>query len=329
MSSVQSKSNVGRSKRFQILSLDGGGIKALFSAAVLAAIEDDLNIHIDDHFDLIAGTSAGGIIAIGLGLGMRPREIVDFYLNEGSAIFPKCFGLKSLQHWFFRKYSPKPLEEALKKCFGNKHFGESHKRLVIPSFNLDENSVYLFRTAHHKRLARDYKVPAWKVAVATSAAPTFFPSCREVDHLRLVDGGVWSNNPLLVAIIEAYGTLGIPLDNIWALSIGTSEAIVQHKKHLNSGGILSWASGNAAVDIILRGQSISAYNQAAHLLGKDKIERLNPKVAKGEFSLDGVHKVEELIARASYHSRMVLPILQKKFIQHRAKKFFPFHWEEV
>src|SRR6266568_9013670 len=99
-------------ERFQILSLDGGGIKGIFSAGILAAIEEDLNITVADHFDLIAGTSTGGIIAIGLGLGLRPREIVEFYLREGPAIFPRCFGLKVMQHWVARKFSDKQLEEA-------------------------------------------------------------------------------------------------------------------------------------------------------------------------------------------------------------------------
>jgi uncharacterized protein len=73
--------------KFQILSLDGGGIRGIFSAAVLAAIEEDLGTTITDHFDLIAGTSTGGIIAVGLGLGLTPRAILDFYVSEGRSIF--------------------------------------------------------------------------------------------------------------------------------------------------------------------------------------------------------------------------------------------------
>ena len=69
-------------ERSQILTLDGGGIRGLFSAALLAAIEEDLGTHVDQHFDLIAGTSTGGIVAIALGLGIRPRAIVDFYLQS-------------------------------------------------------------------------------------------------------------------------------------------------------------------------------------------------------------------------------------------------------
>lgn len=313
------------SNRFQILSLDGGGIKGLFSAAVLAAIEEDLDITITDHFDLIAGTSTGGLIAIGLGLGLRPREIVEFYLREGPAVFPKRLGLKWLQHWVYRKFSSAPLELALKQCFKEKRFGDSRKRLVIPSYNLGVDDVYIFRTAHHERLRRDYKVPAWKVAMATSAAPTFFPAVRTVDHTRLVDGGVWANNPAMVALVEAYGVLKIPLEQIAILSIGTSDAVTQRMNELDNGGIVSWAKNNAVVDVILRGQSIGASNQAKFLLGEEHFERLNPKVTATEFSLDGVHKADHLIGIASHHSRVFRPTFERKFGNHRASEFTPLY----
>lgn len=309
--------------RFQILSLDGGGIKGLFAAAVLAAIEEDLKVNITDHFDLIAGTSTGGIIALGLGLGMRPREVVEFYLRDGPRIFPSWYGVKWFQHWAYKKYSSTPLVAALRSCFKDRLFGHSSKRLVIPSYNLGEDDVHIFRTPHHERLNRDYKVPAWKVALATSSAPTFFPCTREVDNMRLIDGGVWANNPTMVAIVEAYETLGVPLANQWVLSIGTSDAVTRRRNHLNSGGIIAWALGNAAIDIIMRGQSIGANNQATHLLGRDHIERLNPKVAAGEFSLDGVNKAEDLIGKAAHHSRIFSPTFKQKFAGHRATVYEP------
>lgn len=311
--------------RFQILSLDGGGIKGVFSAGVLAAIEEDLNIKVTDHFDLIAGTSTGGIIAIGLGLGLRPREIVEFYLREGPKIFTHWFGLKWLQHWAWRKFSAVPFEEALKRCYKEKRFGDSTKRLVIPSYNLGEDDVYIFRTPHHERLRRDFKVPAWKVAKATSAAPTFFPCARDVDSLRLIDGGVWANNPTLVALAEAVGTLNVPLSAIHVFSIGTSDAVIQRRTRLNKGGIIAWGREGAAVDVIMRGQSIGVHNQAKFLLGADHIERLDPKVAADEFSLDGIHKADDLIAKAAHHSRVFMPTFKAHFSGHIAPAYAPLH----
>jgi patatin-like phospholipase/acyl hydrolase len=290
---------------------------------MLAAIEVDLNINVSDHFDLIAGTSTGGIIALGLGLGLSPKEIVEFYLKEGPHIFPKWFGLKSIQHWVIRKFSAEPLESALKKCFAEKLLGESKKRLVIPSYNLGEDDVYIFRTPHHERLRNDYKVLAWKVAKATSAAPTFFPCARDVNCLRLIDGGVWANNPSMVAVVEAFGTLKIPLENQYIFSIGTSETVNHRKKRLNSGGIISWGIGNVAVDVIMRGQSIGTNNQVTFLLGRDHVHRMDPKVSADEFSLDGVSKAEDLIGKAAHYSRMFMPTFKEKFAQHVAPKYIP------
>jgi patatin-like phospholipase/acyl hydrolase len=309
-----------RGEAFQILSLDGGGIKGVFSVALLAALEQDLGIRVADHFDLIAGTSTGGIIALGLGLGLSPRDILDFYVEWGQRIFPKRRG-SNLFHWFSSKYPCEPLEMALRHCFGEKLFSDSKKRLVIPSFNLGEDDVYIFRTRHHERLRRDYKVPAWKIALATSAAPTFLPSYRGIDSIRLVDGGVWANNPSVVAIVEAYSTLNVPLTSMRVLNIGTTDPIVKRHERLDSGGKIAWARNNAAVDVILHGQSLAAFKQAIHLIGRDNIVRLSPAVVDGAFSLDGVTQTDDLIAKAAHHSRVFSPEFGTKFGTHKAEPF--------
>lgn len=306
---------------FQILSLDGGGIKGVFSAALLAAIEEDLGCTIIDHFDLIAGTSTGGIIALGLGLGLTPKQIVEFYIKYGRNIFSNKWHHRGLQHWFYRKYPSKALEEALKASFGDKLFGDSHKRLVVPSYNLGEDEVYIFRTPHHQRLKRDFRVPAWKVGMATSAAPTFFSAFRGVGSVRLVDGGVWANNPTMVGIVEATSTLDVSLRSIKVLNIGTTDEVSRRSSRLNSGGILTWASEKAVIDVIMRGQSIAAYNQAIHLLGRDKIIRLSPTVARSEFLLDGHDRTDDLIGKAAHYSRTFTPQFQQEFGGHKAKPY--------
>ncbi|MBU4342962.1 MAG: patatin-like phospholipase family protein [Candidatus Omnitrophica bacterium] len=91
--------------RFQILALDGGGIKGLFSAAFLAKLEENLSIKVTDHFDLIVWTSTGGIIALGLGLGLSPKELVEFYFKKGPKIFQKIPIWTSLRNLFFANYS--------------------------------------------------------------------------------------------------------------------------------------------------------------------------------------------------------------------------------
>lgn len=306
--------------RFQILSLDGGGIKGLFSAAVLAKIEEDLNVRIVDHFDLIAGTSTGGIIALGLGLGLAPREIVQFYATSGPAIFENRFGVRRLLHWFHRKFPAHSLERAVRDCFKDALFGSSRKRLVIPSYNLGEDDIYLFKTPHHPRLKRDYKEPMWKVALATGSAPTYFPSFRGVDHARLVDGGVWANNPSMVAVVEAVSMLCVDLKQIRVLSLGTTDPVVLRSGKLDNGGKLRWAS--AAVDVIMRGQSIGVAKQICHLLGDENVERIDPKVPDGLFALDKL-SAPDLLAKAAHVSRIFSPKFEAKFMSHVAKEYKP------
>ena len=307
--------------RFQILALDGGGIKGIFSAAVLAHLEEDLKLDITEHFDLIAGTSTGGIIALGLGVGMRPREILRFYVDKGPVIFANGL-ISSLRRLWRNKHNSDGLEKALKECFGDTLLGVSCKRIVIPSFNIGEDDVYLFKTPHHERLTRDYKVPVWKVAMATSAAPSYFPSFRNVDHIRLVDGGVWANNPTMVGIVEAVSMLNVPLESIRVFSLGTTSEIKGRSKRLDHGGLYRWAA--EAVDVIMRGQSIGANTQALHLLGRKNVLRLDPKVPDGLFALDRI-KEEELLSKAAHESRHVAPFFKEGFAGHLADKFTPFH----
>lgn len=310
-----------RSRRFQILSLDGGGIKGIFSAAVLAAIEEDLDTRITDHFDLIAGTSTGGIIALALGYGLRPKEIVEFYATYGPRIFPRQLGLGWLKALFVRKYSQRPLARALRDTFSDVALSACTKRLVIPAFSLDEDDVCVFRTAHHQKLKRDHRVPIWKIALATSAAPSFLPPCREVDGGRHIDGGVWANNPAMVALVEATGTLGVPIADIRMFSIGTSEAVPRRWRALSWAGQLAWAKSGAAVGVLMQGQSIGASNQVRFLIGESNFLRLNPKVAEGEFSLDSAARVEQLIAKARHHSRVIAPKYEAMFAGHVAPPF--------
>lgn len=311
------------SERFQILSLDGGGIRGLFSVAVLAAMEEDLGGRVVDRFDLIAGTSTGGIIAIALGLGLRPSEIVDFYLRWGGRIFHDPGRLRVGLHWLTRKYPARQLELALRETLGARLFGESEKRLVVVSYNLGEDDVYLFRTPHAERLRRDYRVPAWQVALATSAAPTYFEACRHVDKLRLIDGGIWANNPGMVAVVEAVGTLHVPLEKVNVLSIGTYDAVTRRPGYLNCGGKLLWAS--KAADVLLRATSIGVTNQVRFLVGPDRLLRVDPKVPECDTALDRPRDREALFARARHHSRVFMPEIAKRFGQHVAAAYAPLY----
>jgi len=306
-----------------ILSLDGGGIKGIFSAAVLANIEDDHSIRIIDHFDLIVGTSTGGIIAIALGLGVTPAQLVEFYVKNGPHIFsnaPK--GLLGFVHCLrSRKYSNTALRESLISVIGERTLGESKKRLVIPAYNLGRDEGRLFKTAHHPRLKRDWRLPAWQVAMATSAAPTIFPAWRGIEHQRLVDGGVWASNPTMVGIIEARSLLGAKLDQIRVLSLGTCDDLTHRPDRLDEGGWIAWRS--QALKVIMRGQSVGIDNLAALLLGRDRIRRLDPKVPAKLFLLDKTDTIDKLLAEAAHTSQDFGPTFANEYKSHLAEEFIP------
>jgi uncharacterized protein len=310
---------------FQILSLDGGGIRGLFSAAVLAALETDLGIKVEDHFDLIAGTSTGGIIALGLASGLRPSEIVEFYVNHGPKIFDNVgykASLRWLQRWFTASYDPKPLETVLKQIFGERTLANCHKRVVIPASNRDGNDVYLFKTPHHERLRRDWRVPLWQVARSTSAAPTYFRASTHVGNVRLVDGGMWCNNPTAVAIAEAVSMLNIPLEAIRVFSLGTMTSSPHRPKRLDAGGLFAWAQPIA--DVLLTLQAKSAHAQAMHLIGRENILRLDPETPVNTFTLDKVD-VRGLTAWADTQSRRLTPDFQRLFRAHVAAPYTPLY----
>ena len=274
-------------KRFQILSLDGGGLKGLFQASFLAGWEEAKGCRVTDYFDLIAGTSTGGIIALGLGMGFSAKQLLEFYVQEAHAIFPPS-ALPNLKHYVAVKYGAGGLETALKKYFGDKKLGESRVPLIIPSYYPKYSDVYLFKTPHHRRLQNDYRELVVDVARATSAAPTYFEPYAGNNGMELVDGGVWANNPVMIGISEAMGYFEVPQANVAALRIGTTTEAISLNKHPDAGGLLIMAK--AAVDFMMRGQELSASNMAKHLLGKDRYHEVNITVTPGDFALDKLSK---------------------------------------
>ena len=130
------------SRPFTILALDGGGVRGLFSAAVLARLEADHGVRVVDHFDLIVGTSTGGIIALGLGAGMAPAEIVELYVNGKDTIFPPARRrlYRKPAALFRAKYHPDGLAAAVTDAFGDKLMCDSTVPLVVPSFDLGQSA---------------------------------------------------------------------------------------------------------------------------------------------------------------------------------------------
>jgi patatin-like phospholipase/acyl hydrolase len=307
--------------RFQILALDGGGVKALFTAHVLARLEDDLGVCIRDSFDLIAGTSAGGIIALALGAGLRPADIVQHYQQLAATVFPA-----NRRRWWrlparLRRptYPQQPLRDTLHQVFGDRRLGDSDRRLVIPAWDVQCGQVHLFKTPHHPRLTRDWKIPMVDVALATTAAPTFLAAAR-VDGHRLVDGGTWANNPSVVAITEAVNLLGMPLNAIRVLNVGTTDEVTNHPKKLDNGGLATWA--RHAAQLVLTASSRGAQGIAEHLVGRDRYSRFDAQVPAGLYRLDDADP-DDLAGLGAGQSRRLSPIFTARFAGHTAGPYQP------
>jgi uncharacterized protein len=303
--------------RFRILAIDGGGIKGVFPAAFLASIEETLGgSSVAGYFDLIAGTSTGGIIALALGLGLRASEVVQFYERYGPRIFPRRSSL-----WWLgtAKYDAEPLRQALDKTFESKRLGDSRSRLLIPSFNATTGRIHIYKTAHHPRLQMDFRVPAVEVALATSAAPVFFPPHRSRQEVTLIDGGIWANNPVGLAVTEAISMLGRSGSELDILTIGCTGTPRDFSQCGSGLGFWALRAINAAMD----GQSFAALGTAQHLAGHDSVLRFNPIVAPGRFALDSVRGIGELKAFGYSEARESLRQLTPRFFSAPAEQFKP------
>ena len=313
--------------RFRILSLDGGGIRGLFAARFLAEIEVGTGKRIAEHFDLITGTSTGGIIALGLGLGLSAESIAAFYRENGPKLFRETWGVSVLGHLkqlLTAKHSASRLRKALEGVFGTRGLGESTTRLVIPALNSVEGQVHLLKTAHHPRLGRDYQLAAVDVAMATCAAPTFYPAHLLPGGDELVDGGVWANCPVMVGVLEAMHFLGQAAGDISVLSVGTTTGVFSVPKSARRrGGALQW--NLHLIRLMLAGQASAALAQAGLLLGKDKVMRIDETVPSSRASLDNWRHLDELEARATYQARHRGAMVHESFLVEGKSAFVPFH----
>lgn len=192
--------------KFKILSIDGGGIKGLYSSIILEHLERKYNVSCSDCFDMLCGTSTGGLIALGLSLKLPAKEMSKIYAERGKEIFPhrnKYFGLLKQTIWG-GKY--KALRKVLFETFGNRTIGESNNLLCIPSYSITDARPWIFKYDHKEhQLERDNLTTYVDVALATSAAPTYFPLAEipTYNYKQFIDGGVWANNPALIGLIEA------------------------------------------------------------------------------------------------------------------------------
>ncbi len=316
----------------RILCIDGGGILGTFPAAFLAGLEEHLECRpIGSYFDLIAGTSTGGIIALGLGMGLRASELLDLYEKRGPEIFGQGRGaiadfifdkLRCGRWLMMNKHNSRPLRTVLEDTLGSKHIGDARTRLLIPAWNPVARSVYIYKTAHHARLRNDYKSLAVDAALATAAAPTYFRHHITEHAVGLTDGGTWANNPIALAAVEAITLLSWPRESLHILSIGCLEETYTVPKWAGIGSL-----GTKAIKLFMDGQSHSAMGIAKLLTGHEHertaIHRINHTVPYNAYNMDDTRVIQDLKGLGFSMARDRQPVLDPVFFGSPAETFVP------
>jgi len=243
-------------KKFRILSLDGGGLRGLTQLLILRRIEELTGKRIYELFDLIVGTSTGGILACGLTAAKNGKpvltidKLIDLYYKDGWKIFPRQDSFfkktwRSLKIISSSKWDRSGLEKQLKEYFGDIRLSETIKPIVVTSYDVENNEVIMFKS---RRCGEwNYDLPLTDVSLSTSAAPSYFEPYKlnwlGVDRV-LIDGGVYINNPAMAGVAEAlrfkYGG-DIKIEDIELLSLGTGIFSEKIKEESAGWGIIKWA----------------------------------------------------------------------------------------
>jgi predicted acylesterase/phospholipase RssA len=283
---------------FQILALSGGGYLGLFTAKILEQIEAQIGAPIATRFDLLAGTSIGGIIALGLAKEVPAAKIVEAMVAHGAEIFsnrppPKALGKKimdALSSVRSPKYGTDGLKKILDEILGDSVLGEARHRVIVPAVNMTRGSIQMFKTPHHENFRLDHTKLMVDIALATSAAPVYFP-LAEIGDALYADGGVFANAPDLCAIHEARHFLGAAQDDISILSIGTTTSSFSFShsigKNLGSYDWVAsgrlWATISSAqqqlVEYMMRHQLGDRYVRIDHVQSREQQEDLGLDIA--------------------------------------------------
>ena len=296
-----------KDRHFRILSIDGGGIRGIFPAAILAGLEQRHlgGQSVAEYFDLIAGTSTGGIIAIGLAAGLTGAELSDLYIRRGCEIFPPAGNgllgragrrLADFRQLFQYRYDREALMAMLANILGDQKFGQARSRLCIPSFDGRYGEVYIFKTPHHPDFRKDGGERMTKVAAATAAAPTFFQPLEDGGY-TFVDGGVWANNPVMIALVDALSCFDVPRERVRILSLGCGDdPYVVDQPKITMGGTLAWR------DIIyaaMRLQSLNALGQAGLLIGAQRLLRIDAPASEEKIAMDDWMRAKAVLPGAA------------------------------
>ena len=296
-----------------ILTIDGGGVRGLVAAIVLDALEGEFRnagktCSVGECFDLIAGTSSGGIIAAGLAMprpdgspGRGPAEIRRFFEDNARRIFPPRFFcnipiIGRLPQLFGPLHDPAPLDALLGETLGDMAFASARANLMIPAYSIDPRDIVLFRGGPAYRddpeAERFSMVRVRDAVMGSAAAPTFFPPRRieapnGADQWTAIDGGVYVNDPAMAAVAEAMRLF--PEDELRVVSIGTGRQTRNYPFERARGwGFSEWISPTGRfrtplISAIQDGQARAVNRQLKYLLGEDYI-RFDYRLGRGRGS---------------------------------------------
>lgn len=281
-----------RRQTFNILSIDGGGIRGVYAGAILAKMEEELGVKAIEDFDLIAGTSTGAIIAAGLTVGVSPNTILDMYKDQGQEIFKKPFWSGIITP----KYDNQKLKQALDNVLGDKTFDDAKTRLMITATNVSDAMPWVFKSLYHEKLTRDTKVKLSDAVLASCSAPLYFNPYEHNDQL-LADGGLWANNPAMAALVEALGpNIDEKRYRIRLLSIGTGINIKHYPTQWSDKewGATRWGIG--LIDVIFNMQSLSVEKYLKTIMNQEHYLRINFNI-DNKLPIDDIKIMDTLIQK--------------------------------
>lgn len=310
---------------FNILSLDGGGIRGAFGSTLIQTFEEKLGRPISDYFDLVAGTSTGAILGAGVSFGMSGKHLVDFYANFGQQIFEPRQAYKPrswvraiyplvkrvfhrrtaggrLDDFFRARFCPIALKHSFVAGFGETTLADVRKcRLIVSAVNLTKGHTYVFRTPHLPTSVEDKDLTVVDVLLAATAAPTYFPHMVLPDGDAYCDGGLWSADPAILSVAEAYKIRQFctrvdcdpcfEQNEIRILSIGTGEARYSLSPPGSDAGALYWAPRIA--DVMTKSQIQGVQLPMKHLLG-DRYLKINFDLPDTSWTLDNTNLIPDL-----------------------------------
>jgi patatin-like phospholipase/acyl hydrolase len=343
---------------FRILCLDGGGSRGAFEAGFLSETERVLGKPLSDYFDLIVGTSTGGYIAAGLAYGLPAQDVMRMYRDKlGHLWCPYDNALKGMERIFAKmtnpllesladikaenlvhsRYSRSGLEALMSELMGDARFVDIKKsRLMLTAVNLSNGAPFIFKTPHLPNQGDNYNFSLAEALFATSAAPTYFDPIKIEGHGVFGDGGLWANNPAMVAYAEAVNIADkcnrasdVPFkeSDIYMLSLGCGRTIMDYTPPEGHAGFSWWVTRLFSLLFESQGDSTCFYLER---MMQDRFKRIDFDQSNPEWSkIDNPHYITEMLQMGKIKAQKEYPALKEIFFKEKKPDFVPFAHKSI